>query len=66
MLSPHEEIQEQQQQEFLRAQQKYVQSTPELRILMSDFLLAVLRERPEDVLSFAASFFADRAAREAS
>ncbi|XP_005154134.1 ciliogenesis-associated TTC17-interacting protein [Melopsittacus undulatus] len=38
----------------------YIQQHPELQVLLSDFLLALLLQQPEDPTSFAAEFFAPK------
>ncbi|KAM9010002.1 ciliogenesis-associated TTC17-interacting protein isoform 2-T2 [Ara ararauna] len=38
----------------------YIQQHPELQVLLSDFLLALLLQQPQDPVSFAAEFFAHK------
>lgn len=39
-------------------QKQYLKDTPELRAIVSDFLLYVLQRKPEDTFATAASYFA--------
>lgn len=44
----------------------YIQQHTELQVLLSDFLLALLLQQPEDPVSFAAEFFAHKEPPETS
>lgn len=46
------------QQELDAEQKQYLKDTPELRAIVSDFLLYVLQRKPEDTFATAASYFA--------
>lgn len=48
------------QEELQESHTAYIQQHPELQVLLSDFLLALLLQQPQDPVSFAAEFFAHR------
>lgn len=47
-------------EELQESHTAYIQQHPELQVLLSDFLLALLLQQPQDPVSFAAEFFAHR------
>ena len=57
-LTPEQEEKLRERKVELRLENEaYIRSHPELRDVTKNFLAEVLRQRPDDVISFAATFF---------